>query len=132
MEEMNIYLSNKLKEYRVKNQMKQEIVAQEIGISQQAYSQLEQGKLNFTPKIVKKIINFFSITIAEFFSEKQNIHIFNSPQGYMNNGTFNDNEVVRELIKSKDELISMYKNLLTDKDLQLQNLEKKLYELKKK
>lgn len=53
----------KLKEIRLKNNLTQEEVSQKLGLTQYTYSNYESGKTEPKLNILKKIANFFDVTI---------------------------------------------------------------------
>lgn len=87
MNDFNTILANTLKDLRITKHAKQEVLAQELGISQQAYSKLEAGKVNFTPNMINKLCAYFNSTVAEFLNTGQSIKIIDSPQANSTIGT---------------------------------------------
>lgn len=65
-------MTRKLKILRAMKEVKQEDVAEMLGITLTTYSKKENGKSDFTITEAKKLASFFSCTIEEIFSEKVN------------------------------------------------------------
>jgi transcriptional regulator with XRE-family HTH domain len=62
----SIEFGEKLKILRLHIHAKQSKIAAQLGISQQAYSYLENGKTHFTQTIIEKICVIFNISFQEF------------------------------------------------------------------
>lgn len=66
-------MTRKLKVLRAMKEVKQEEVAEMLGITLTTYSKKENGKSDFTISEAKKLATFFDCTIEEiFFDEKVN------------------------------------------------------------
>jgi transcriptional regulator with XRE-family HTH domain len=120
-------LSKKLRFLRKSNDIKQAIIASEIGISQQEYSDLENGKKNFTDETIEKLAAYFKITPAEFERPIETVYISNNHNhsGIMNANN-NSWDMVQSLITSKEEVIATQKELLSEKNLRIKLLEELL------
>jgi transcriptional regulator with XRE-family HTH domain len=116
MDEFNLIFANKLLELRRDNNEKQETLAKEFKISQQAYSKLERGIGNFNNSILKKICNYFCISAAEFLNTGSQTKYNNSPQANTHNSFNNELILINELISSKDKAIATKDELITSKD----------------
>lgn len=57
----------KIKEYRAKNNMKQEELAQLIGVRRETIVHLENGKYNPSLKMAMDIAKAFKVTVEELF-----------------------------------------------------------------
>lgn len=57
----------KIKEYRAKNNMKQEELAQLIGVRRETIGHLENGKYNPSLKMAMDIAKVFMISVEELF-----------------------------------------------------------------
>ncbi len=68
---VNVYLGQHLKNLREKNNMKQSEAAIFFGITQQNYSKIERGKVNFSDKILNNICNSFNLTPSDFLNYQQ-------------------------------------------------------------
>ena len=58
-------MKNKLRMLRLKNNLSQENVAFELGISQKAYSKIENGQVRLTQDKVKKLSELFNVSTYE-------------------------------------------------------------------
>ncbi len=65
---LNEYLGQNLQDLRENNNMKQLEVAILFGTTQQYYSKIECGKINFSDKILNNICSVFNITPNDFFN----------------------------------------------------------------
>ena len=65
---INLYLAQNLKALRKKSNKKQLEMALIFNIKQQNYSKFENGKTNFTNKLIDKICETFHITAVEFIA----------------------------------------------------------------
>lgn len=61
-------MKNKLKEIRLKNNYKQEYVASELGITQKAYSKLENGQTCLTVDKIFKLAKIYNISPGYFIN----------------------------------------------------------------
>lgn len=60
-------LITKIKEYRAKNNMKQEELAQLIGVRRETIGHLENGKYNPSLKMAMDIAKVFMVSVEELF-----------------------------------------------------------------
>jgi putative transcriptional regulator len=67
-------MKNIIKVLRAQNNLTQEELAKKIGITRQALSNIENGKVIPSGKIVIKIANFFRIPAEKIFFEDDVIH----------------------------------------------------------
>ncbi|GAB4457011.1 MAG: hypothetical protein OHK0036_20690 [Bacteroidia bacterium] len=111
--EVNMLLASRVRQLRKEKDIKQEVMAQKLGITQQAYSQLEKGQRNFNTELITKLCAIFNVPVVEFFNFGTQQKIINSANG---NSTYsyvnNDSQIINELLKSKDEVIQTLKELL--------------------
>ena len=59
-------MENKLRLLRLKNNLTQENVAYELGISQKAYSKIENGQVRLTQDRVILLSKIFNVSTSEF------------------------------------------------------------------
>lgn len=64
---MNMYMQ-KIKEFRIKNNLSQEQVAKSIGVSRPTYTAIETGKQKISAEEAQKLASLFSIGIDELLS----------------------------------------------------------------
>ncbi|MCD6017081.1 MAG: Helix-turn-helix domain [Bacteroidetes bacterium] len=70
---INSLYGKKLKRLRQTIDAKQGVIASRLNISQQAYSNLEKGKTNFSEKTIKEICLIFDITYHDFIILEDNL-----------------------------------------------------------
>lgn len=70
---MAIVLKTKLKEYRLMKNMKQEDLAEKVGVRRETIVNLERGRYNPSLKLAMDISNVFSCTVEDlfFFEEEE-------------------------------------------------------------
>jgi len=61
---------NYIKKLREKNQLTQEYLAAQIGVSRPTYAQIEQGQRGLTVTEAKKMADIFSLALDDFLAEK--------------------------------------------------------------
>ncbi len=99
------YIGKKLKEYRKKAKMTQEMVSNRIDIDEKHYGKLERGL--FTPSLESffKLINVLNIPLEEFdVVEKQENDLKNSLIKEINLTNDNEIEVFFEILKAVKKL----------------------------
>ncbi len=124
---MNLSHAKKLRYLRKVYDKKQIDIAKALSVSQQAYSDLENGKTYFTDDTIEKLSNYFKITPADFESPLEQIYIGGSNSN--NNSQINnsiDYKLVENALNSKDETIATQKELLKEKAIRIKQLEELL------
>ncbi|MDR0802102.1 helix-turn-helix transcriptional regulator [Fluviicola sp.] len=137
-EEIVVSHAKKLRFLRKKGDRTQVEVASHLGLSQQAYSKLEQGETAFSDETIEKIAEYFKITPAEFENPSESVIVgsnnsnnSNTSAGYniynldpalidtmkrlyeQNSILIERNkEMVDHLMKEKDERIKLLESLL--------------------
>jgi transcriptional regulator with XRE-family HTH domain len=121
----DLYLSKKLYAKRLERQMKQQDLADSLGLSQQAYSNLERGETSFSDEVIEKICHTFGISVEEFMSFGNQVNITNSPQSnnYNTNSPYNDIALLQELKLQYAKQQDLYEKLLAEKDARLAQYE---------
>ena len=66
--EINFTYGEKLKQLRIMQFKTQKQMAANFKITQQAYSDLEKGKTNFTEEKIKQICMFFNVPFTDFIT----------------------------------------------------------------
>ena len=61
-------IKNKIKEYRAKNNMKQEELAQKVGVRRETIGNLEKGRYNPSLVLAWNIAKQFNASIEEIFT----------------------------------------------------------------
>lgn len=140
-EDIVVSHAKKLRYLRKKVDKTQVEVATSLGLSQQAYSKLEQGETAFSDETIEKIAEFFEITPAEFENSLESVivgsnnsnnsntsagyNIYNSDptlietmkKMYDQNVILIDRnkEIVNHLIEEKNKRIELLERLLESK-----------------
>jgi transcriptional regulator with XRE-family HTH domain len=104
---------------------KQTEVAEFLGLSQQAYSKLENGETSFSDEIITKISDFFGISPAEFERMPDSVL-------YVGNNSYNHSSNIHNIeesfMKSHESLLEQIRNLfeqiIREKDERIKLLEK--------
>jgi len=130
MKDSTIHLGRKISRLRELRGMKQEALAEQLGISQQAISKIEQSEHveDITLDRIAKALGVRKEAIENFNDEALIFHIENMHdqssaynQNYNHQCTFNPLDEIKKLNAEKDEL---YKALLKEKDEKIALLEK--------
>ena len=66
-------IKNKIKEYRAKNNMKQEELAQKVGVRRETIGNLEKGRYNPSLVLAWNIAKRFNASIEEIFTVEDEI-----------------------------------------------------------
>lgn len=107
IERKSAIYAEKLKQLRINQYISQREMAIKFKITQQAYSKLEKGEVNFSIKRIEKICKFFKVSVAEFIT-------INSTK--TKNGKSMDSYNVKVLKQ-------YYEMLLLEKDIRIGKLE---------
>lgn len=62
---------NKLKEYRIKNNLKQKDIAEILGITTSYYGMIEIGKRKVSLDIALKLSSYYKVSVEELFKIKE-------------------------------------------------------------
>lgn len=65
-------LTTKIREYRQKTGMKQDELAEKVGVRRETIVHLENGKYNPSLKLAMDIAKVFSVTVEELFQFEDN------------------------------------------------------------
>ncbi len=68
--DLNSSISQKIKKYRLLNNMTQEQLAEQLSLDAQYYSQLERGERNFTIEKIAALCSIFHIDIEKIIDIK--------------------------------------------------------------
>ncbi|OFL16222.1 transcriptional regulator [Anaerococcus sp. HMSC068A02] len=66
-------IKNKIKEYRARNNMKQEELAQKVGVRRETIGNLEKGRYNPSLVLAWNIAKQFNASIEEIFTVEDEI-----------------------------------------------------------
>ncbi len=106
----DIKYAQRLRGLRLSKDYKQELMADKLGFnSQQQYSKLENGQMNFSDEIIQKICKEFEISFDDFTMSGQFVNFSNSPNSNSYNSINNDLALIKELLDAKDEVIRSLK-----------------------
>jgi transcriptional regulator with XRE-family HTH domain len=123
MEVENITIGERVKKYRLTKNFSQQYVAQKIGITQKAYSKLENNEIKMGVDTLIRIAEALETPISNFFDEsnKPVVNDFSSRTG-------GDN-IIYKTIQS-EEIEKMYKKILEAKDEVINAKENEILALK--
>jgi transcriptional regulator with XRE-family HTH domain len=106
-------VSERLKKIRLENNISQDFLAKKLGYTQKAYSKIENNETKLNVDVLKRISEILNVPIESFFSKSQQLILndFSNRTGgdniiYKNNLTEKMEELFKEIIKSKDEVIA--------------------------
>lgn len=118
--------AKKLRFLRRQFDKKQNDIAHFLGLSQQAYSKLENAETSFSDETIEKISQFFGITPAEFERVEERMYIGNNSYNYASS----INNVDELFLKSYEALLEqnrkLFENLIEEKEARIKLLEKLL------
>ena len=107
---LNMLHAEKLYKLRRDSNLKQAIVANAIGKSQQSYSKLERGDVDFSDETVDAICKFFDLSLEDFLNLDTTLNYKESADKYPNKlvkNTNNNNSTTILLQALLDELKSI-------------------------
>ncbi len=67
--ELSFAIGQKLRQIRMRSQLTQQNVADDVGISATAYSKMENGKTDFSVTRLTQFANLFKVYLPDFFDE---------------------------------------------------------------
>lgn len=112
-------LGNKIKKVRELKGLKQEYMAEVLGISQPSYSKIETDEVSVSPERLEQIAKVLQVTVQDIlaFDERIFFNITNRDQSYgsgyfvQNNSGISENEkkLYEDKIKLLEELVEMQK-----------------------
>jgi transcriptional regulator with XRE-family HTH domain len=110
-------LGHKIRKIRELKDLTQGFVADELGISQQAYSKLERGETDVSLENTEKIAEIFGITTAELFSfdERVVFNIMHNQTGIHQNilhQTVTESDYLKEKIAAMEKEIAYLKEIV--------------------
>ncbi|TSJ44825.1 helix-turn-helix domain-containing protein [Fluviicola chungangensis] len=132
-DEIVVSHAKKLRYLRKKSDRTQVEVASHLGLSQQAYSKLEQGETTFSDETIEKIAEFFKITPAEFENTDGTITVSSNNSNNTHSNNSIDDKLLETFVKIYEQnsiLIERNKEIVNDlmieKDKRIQLLEELL------
>ena len=112
-------IADLVKKTRYDKNYSQDYIAKKLGITQKAYSKIENNETKLNVDTLTKIAEILEVDVASFFnsSEKPVLNDFSTRTGgdnviYKNNSIEKIEELYREIIKAKDSEIETLKVLL--------------------
>ncbi|WDF54880.1 helix-turn-helix domain-containing protein [Mucilaginibacter sp. KACC 22063] len=113
----------KLKNLRTKNGLSQQLVADKLNISQNAYSLLENGKTKLDEDRIYQLSKLFKVK-PEYFLESNN----NIVQGTQHQTSHNETLLID--LSTSNDLIKILTNIILEKDALINQLEFQITKLK--
>ena len=97
-----------IRETRIKKGYKQDVLADELGISQSQYSKLENGEATYDIQLLSRLIDHLDLNPLDIieFSDKQQTFINSAMSGnHNNNNSFNnyDEMLIRNIVRDEIE-----------------------------
>lgn len=125
-EELIISHAKKLRFLRKRSDKTQHEVATHLGLSQQAYSKLENAETSFSDETIEKLSNFFEITPAEFESVADSVYIGNNNSNTGSNIHVVDLRLIETVQKMNEQNTKLFEQLIQEKDARIKLLEELL------
>ena len=120
-------IGNKLRKLRMEKGYSQEYLAEVLEISQKTYSNKENNKSSISIDTLRKIAKEYKIEIFELLTDEKVIIQKNSLNESDNfQGGIIINHISKELINQMKERIDELKETISDKNKQIEFLEKRL------
>lgn len=130
METMEIIIE-KIKEYRKKKGFSHENMAEELHISQAAYSKIEKNETKLTVDRLYQIAEILEAPVYELLDVNPN-NIYNQQNFYDASVGYQDIQNLYQENKDKtDKIESLYEERLKDKDKMIEQLQDIIHTLKK-
>jgi transcriptional regulator with XRE-family HTH domain len=125
-------VSDRLKKVRLEKNFSQDFLAKKLGITQKAYSKIENNETKLNVEVLQRVSEIMEVPIEIFFQNAPQpiLNDFSNRTGgdnviYKNTSTDKIEELYKDLLKSKDEIIDSKKSEIEF----LKNLNEKLEEL---
>jgi transcriptional regulator with XRE-family HTH domain len=105
-------ISDRLKKIRVEKNVSQDFLAKKIGITQKAYSKIENNETKLNVEVLQKISEILDVPVETFFKDQKSpvLNDFSNRSGgdnviYKNNSTEKIEELYNKILKVKDEVL---------------------------
>jgi transcriptional regulator with XRE-family HTH domain len=105
-------ISDRLKKIRIEKNISQDFLAKKIGITQKAYSKIENNETKLNVEVLQKISEILDVPIESFFkgSSSPILNDFSNRSGgdnviYKNNSIEKIEELYNKILSVKDEVI---------------------------
>ncbi len=120
---------------RERKKIKQEIMAEKLGITQPAYSRIEKGDTKMTTEKLEKIAQALDMTPEEIYEEDRKIvitHNHNKDTGsvFYNNFSSTEKDLYEKLLAEKDKQLQEKDQYIQDLRQTNQELKEEIRELK--
>ena len=106
-------VSDRLKKARLEKNITQDFLAKKLGITQKAYSKIENNETKLNVDVLQRLSDVMEVPIESFFNNTQQpiLNDFSNRTGgdnviYKNNSMEKIEDLYKDLLKSKDEVIS--------------------------
>lgn len=119
-------ITERIKRMRLNRDFSQDYVATKLGISQRAYSKLENGELKIDIEKLQRIAQILEVDAAEIISNEDN-QTNNFSNNKITNAVVNhfadeQDKFKKEIVNTLKEEILSLKNYIKEKDKQIQTL----------
>ena len=112
-------IADLVKKTRYEKNFSQDYIAKKLGITQKAYSKIENNETKLNVDTLTKIAEILEVDVSSFFNsnEKPVLNDFSTRSGgdnviYKNNSIEKIEELYKEIIKAKDAEIALLKSLI--------------------
>ena len=121
----------KIKSIRELKNLTQEYMAEQLGITQAAYSKIETGQTKLTPNKISDIAEIFDMDASDLmaYDMQKYFNSFNNVKRSNNGSTITQDESIKNLY---DEVVALYKDKITLLEKLLNSTEKDLIKYRKK
>src|SRR5690554_774112 len=121
----------KIKNIRELKDFTQEYMAEQLGITQAAYSKIETGQTKLTPNKILDIAEIFDMDASDLmaYDMQKYFNSFNNVKGSNNGSTITHDESIKNLY---DEVVALHKDKITLLEKLLNSTEKDLIKYRKK
>jgi transcriptional regulator with XRE-family HTH domain len=106
-------VSDRLKKVRLEKSISQDFLAKKLGFTQKAYSKIENNETKLNVEVLQRISEILEVPVETFFNNSQQpiLNDFSNRTGgdnviYKNNSMEKIEDLYKELLKSKDDVIS--------------------------
>ncbi|MCO5259481.1 MAG: helix-turn-helix domain-containing protein [Crocinitomicaceae bacterium] len=120
---INVSHAKKLRFLRKQSDKKQSEIAHYLGLSQQAYSKLENGETGFSDETIEKISHFFGISPAEFERVQESVYVGNNSYNYASSIHNVDERFLTSYETLLEQNRKLYEDLIREKDERIKLLE---------
>lgn len=105
-------IADRLKKMRLEKNVSQDFLAKKLGFTQKAYSKIENNETKLNVEVLQRISEVLEVPIESFFNNNNQpiLNDFSNRTGgdnviYKNNSTEKIDELYKQLLDAKDEVI---------------------------